>query len=108
MPKIAAFRGASEIAITIATQQLFNINSKAVRRLANRFVPTEGNDMIPKGLTVMHITPNRISAIKDETQNVSDSVLKFKNSMIIIYDPAFTILFKFPYHFSRNEKFYHS
>ena len=86
MPRITAFRDVSEVAITIATQQLFNINSKTVRDLANKFVPTEGKDMISKGLTIMHNTLNRNSDIKDESQKVSVSEKNFKHSMIINYD----------------------
>ena len=85
MPRITAFRDVSEVAVTIATQQLFNINSKTVRDLANRFVPLEGNDMISKGLTIMHNTPNRNRAIKDESQQVSNSKLSFKHLMVYDY-----------------------
>jgi len=74
IPRLLAFRDINEVAITVATEQLFNINSKTVRELANKFVPVDGRDMISKGLTVMHNTQNRNSAIKDETQKTIEKV----------------------------------
>ena len=66
------FRGTNEVAITVATKQLFNINSRKLRELANKYVPIEGMDMIPTGLTVMHYSRNSNSDIKDKDKNVSD------------------------------------
>ena len=71
VPKMEAFRFVDEVAITIATQNLFNINSKTLRDLANKFVPTNGKDMISKGLTVMHTSPSTNGDVKDENQKVS-------------------------------------
>ena len=71
VPKIVAFRRVDEMAITIATQDLFNINSKNVRKLANKFVPKNGKHMISKGLTIMHTLPLTKRDVKDENQQVS-------------------------------------
>ena len=59
-----------QVAITAATKPIINMNSRALRRLADKFVPIEGMDMISTGLTVMHYTPNRNSDIKDKDQAV--------------------------------------
>ena len=74
VPKMDAFRHVDEVSITIATQNLFNINSKTVRDLANKFVPTDAKDMISKGLTVMHTLPVTSGEVKDENQQVSISI----------------------------------
>ena len=74
VPMMVAFRQVDEVAITIATQNLFNINSKSVRNLANKFVPKDGKDMISKGLTVMHTSPVSSGDVKDEKQKVSISM----------------------------------
>ena len=77
IPRLAVFKRAKEVAITIATQRLFNINSKTVRDLANKFVSIEGRDIIPKGLTVMHYSPNENDDIKDEKQKVRNVMMVF-------------------------------
>ena len=75
VPGLAIFRGAKDVAITVATSQLFNINSKKLRELASNYVPIEGIDMIPTGLTVMHYSRNSNSDIKDKDQKASDYFL---------------------------------
>ena len=74
VPKLAIFKGVNEVAITAATKQIFNINSKVLRNLADKYVPLEGIDMISKGLTVMHYSPNGNEDIKDKDQKVSFKV----------------------------------
>ena len=64
-------KGVREVAITAATKQIFNINSKTLREHTDKYMPSEGTDVIPKGLTVMHYLPNINEDIKDQSQNVS-------------------------------------
>ena len=71
VPNLAIFRGVDEVAITAATKQMFNINSKVLRNLADKYVPLEGTDVISKGLTVMHYSPNGNEDIKEKDQKVS-------------------------------------
>ena len=68
---MAIFKKVDQVAITVATKQIYNINSKTLRNLASKFVPIEGLDMISQGLTVMHYSPNKNPDIKDKKQNVS-------------------------------------
>ena len=70
VPRLGIFKRVDEVAITVATKPVININSKALRTLADKFVPIEGMDMISAGLTVMHYTPNKNSDIKDKNQGV--------------------------------------
>ena len=70
---MAAFKNVNEVAITVATKQIFNINSRTLRDLANKYVPIEGMDMISEGLNIMHYSPNKNSDIKDKNQKVVDS-----------------------------------
>ena len=71
-PSIAIFKGVEEAVITVATKEIFNINSKSLRSIAEKYVPIEGMDMISKGLTVMHYSPNNNEDVKDKDDNVSD------------------------------------
>ena len=71
VPRMAIFKKVDQVAITVATKQIYNINSRTLRNLASKFVPIEGLDMISKGLTVMHYSPNKNPDIKDKKQNVS-------------------------------------
>ena len=71
VPRIAAFKDVNEVVITVATKQIYNINSRTLRDLANKFIPIEGLDMISQGLTVMHYTPNKNPDIKDKKKRKS-------------------------------------
>ena len=71
VPEIAVFKSVDEVAIAAASNTIYNINSKTVRNLAQRFVPIEGLDTIPKGFTIMHYTPNSNKDIKDAKNEVS-------------------------------------
>ena len=71
IPNLAIFKGVSEVAITAATKQIFNINSKVLRDLVDKYVPLEGMDMISKGLTVMHYSLNGNEDVKDKDEKVS-------------------------------------
>ena len=64
------------MAITVATQNMYNVNSKTVRDLASKFVPIEGKDIISKGLHIQHYSPNKNDDIKNEGQKVSKVILK--------------------------------
>ena len=71
VPNLAIFKGVNEVAITAATKQIFNINSKVLRDLAEKYVPLEGTDVISKGLILMHYSPNGNEDIKGKDQKVS-------------------------------------
>ena len=71
VPSLSVFNGVKEIAIAVATKEIFNINSKALRGLAEKFVPVEGLNMIPEGLTVMHYSQNSNEDIKDKNNEAS-------------------------------------
>ena len=71
VPNLAIFKGVNEVAITAATKQIFSINSKVLRDLAEKYVPLEGTDVISKGLILMHYSPNANEDIKGKDQNVS-------------------------------------
>ena len=73
VPRIAAFKDINEVVITVATKQIYNINSRTLRDIANKYVPIEGMDMISEGLNVMHYSINKNSDIKDKNQKVSIS-----------------------------------
>ena len=88
VPSITLFKGVDEVAITVATKTIFNINSKVLRDNVEKYVPIEGLDMISQGLTVMHYSPNRNEDIKDKDQNVSDREI----SMIVDYDQSSVII----------------
>ena len=81
VPRLAIFKGVDEVAITVATSPIFNVNSKALRTLADKFVPIEGMDMISTGLTVMHYTPNRNRDIKNINQRVCTSFDNYLESV---------------------------
>ena len=87
-PNIALFKGVDEVAVTVATKPIFNINSKALRDSVEKYVPIEGLDMISQGLTVMHYSPNKNDDIKDKDHNVSDQeilmIVDFDQSSVII------------------------
>ena len=68
VPRIAAFKDINEVVITVATKQIYNINSRTLRDIANKYVPIEGMDMISEGLNVMHYSINKNSDIKDKNQ----------------------------------------
>lgn len=70
VPLISAFRGVNEVVITAATNQMYNINSRKLRELAEKYVPIEGMDTIPKGLTLMHYSHNNNEDIKDKDKKV--------------------------------------
>ena len=86
MPAITAFKDVNEVAITVATKEIFNINSKVLRSLAEKFVPVEGMDIISKGLTIMHYTPNSNEDIKGVNQNVGDYCQLFYKCLMINFD----------------------
>ena len=71
VPEIAVFKDVDEVAIAAASKTIYNINSKTLRNLAEKFVPIEGLDTIPKGFTIMHYTSNRNKDIKDSNNKVS-------------------------------------
>ena len=62
------------MAITAATENLYNINSKTVRGLANKFIPLEGKDVISKGLNILHYSLNKNDDIKNEKQEVNSII----------------------------------
>ena len=83
---ITAFKDVNEVAITVATKEIFNINSKVLRSLAEKFVPVEGMDIISKGLTIMHYTPNSNEDIKGVNQKVGDYCQLFYKCLMINFD----------------------
>ncbi|XP_065051182.1 uncharacterized protein LOC135680889 isoform X1 [Rhopilema esculentum] len=75
VPKIAIFENVNKVAITAATNQIYNVNSKNLNRLVGDFVPVEGFDVLPKGLNVLHYAPNSNQDIKNKQNKVAEKVL---------------------------------
>ena len=81
VPKIAIFENVNKVAITAATNQIYNINSKNLNRLVGDFVPIEGLDVLPKGLNVLHYASNSNQDIKNK-QNKVNSLMFFSDNRI--------------------------
>ena len=77
LPQFAFFRRVTEVVVTAASKEIYNINTEELRKLAEKYVPIEGLDMIQKGLSVMHYTPNSNSDIKDKQEQVSCSNIRY-------------------------------
>ena len=92
VPDIDIFNNVNQVAITAATNQIYNINSRKLRNIAAKYVPIEGMDMISKGLTVMHFTPNDNGDIKNKDQHVSLNYFQsFFSNVFTIYQPSLII-----------------
>ena len=70
LSNFAFFRSVTEVVVTAASKEIYNINTEELRKLAEKYVPIEGLDMIQKGLSVMHYSPNSNSDIKDKQEQV--------------------------------------
>ena len=70
LSNFALFRSVTEVVVTAASKEIYNINTEELRKLTEKYVPIEGLDMIQKGLSVMHYSPNSNSDIKDKQEQV--------------------------------------
>eukprot|EP00794_Sanderia_malayensis_P021371 gene21371-23454_t len=69
------FRRAKEVAITVATEDIFFINQPKLNSVSSKFVPEKGLNFIDKGLRIMHYTANSNTDIKNEDGKTKETIL---------------------------------
>eukprot|EP00794_Sanderia_malayensis_P008627 gene8627-9557_t len=66
---------AKEVAITVATEDIFFINQPKLNSVSSKFVPEKGLNFIDKGLRIMHYTANSNTDIKNEDGKTKETIL---------------------------------
>eukprot|EP00794_Sanderia_malayensis_P008626 gene8626-9556_t len=69
------FRRANEVAIAVATQNIFFINQPKLNSVSSKFVPEKGLNFIDKGLSIIHYTENANRDIKNEDGQTKEKIL---------------------------------
>eukprot|EP00794_Sanderia_malayensis_P008625 gene8625-9555_t len=75
MPQLNIFRRVRELAITVATEDIFFINQATLNKLSSKFVPGKGLNFMDKGLSIMHFTANLNGDIKNQDGQTKEKIL---------------------------------
>ena len=70
VPNLPIFQNVKEIVISLATEEVYSFNTAALQNALSKYIPEEGLQVLTKGLSIIHLSQNTNSDIKNQKNEV--------------------------------------